>query len=347
MTVPSASGAIRSYHCGAWSVLPGAVIEFGDYAETGNIVHDFMDICKTQSRSIALEKYAKHEEYRTLRQIPVDDLLTGVTHIATEVAFAVNVYTGEVQFLGHHLNRKYNYFPEDSGWICGSEDVVGMRDGNPIVADYKNGDDVGDISDNLQVGFHAIAVAELTGAETVEGCIVYTRPPVNESSYIFTKFDRNIILDKLRVAYDNYRKSKEIVKSGQLPPVYPNDHCKYCPAMNACPKWSSLVRHFAPELEHINFNSGALTVEKLGELWPKFKQFKGYFEEAYDQVKGLVQKHGKVPLRNGKHLALVPSSREYINGKKAVALLRLYGAPEEEIEELYRTTEFNRLMEKK
>jgi|SRR5215469_13088829 len=345
----SASSAIRVYHCGASALEDSAVYESGEYAEVGNVVHDFMDIAKMQNRNIALEKYANNEHFRDLTKIPVNDLLNDVIGFSTEIAFAINVYTREVRYLGHHLGRKYPKLPEDEGWICGSEDVVGwsVTTNLPVVADYKNGDSVGDVGENLQVGFHALAMHLLFGFDAVEGRIVYTRSPVSEASYIFRdeNLEFNSVMARLRIAYDNYIKAKAISAQGQRPPVYPGDHCKYCPRMNSCEKWTGLVKSFMPDLEHIHINSGALTVDKLGELWPKFKQFKNYFEDAYDQVKELVRKEGKIPLRNGKHLTMVPSSREYIDSKKAVSLLRTYGASEEEIEELFRESHFERLSE--
>ena len=341
MSLPvTASSASRALKCGASHALPSA-IESGAYADRGNELHEFMDLCCHGRRDEALETFKDSDDIAEWSKVNVKFFLANISHIATEVAFAVNVFTGEARYLGHHLGRDYpRHTLDGDGWICGSEDYVGMvttETGTlPVVSDWKSADNVGDVSSNLQVGFFAYCIHYLLGAPRVQGRISYTRAPGSIESYVFDddKFDFDRILVDLKQAYLNVEKAKEIVAAGQMPTVYPGDQCKYCAASHGCPKWTGLVRAFAGEVVDLDIEQWAasLTIDKIAEIYPKFKQMKTYFEDMDKALKAYVEAT-PVPLPNGKVLKMVPQSREYINGKKVLRLARVYGASDEELAE--------------
>lgn len=353
MSLFSVSSGYRVEQCGA-SVALAPVIEGGEWAEQGNEGHLFMDntielydhlgdIGKARRDILDWMEENKYEHVDEWAKIDLQKMFGDITHPVTEVAFAINVVTGEARYLGHHLERQYPKLSDE--WVVGSEDLIAFKPGHGngpdlmVARDWKNGDHVGPVEDNLQVGFHAYATWKLTGME-VEGGIGYLRDNTLETHH-FSELDHEITLGRLRKARRNALAARESVAKGQVPPVFPGEWCKYCPAQYACPKWTGLVKAFGEE------PSRAITIDDVARLWPKFREYKAMFDTAEKQFKGLVKNSpDPIVLENGKVLKMVPSTRDYVDGKRALALLKQYGASDDEIESCLKVTHFERMMEK-
>lgn len=331
----TASSIKRALACGASHVLP-QVIESGEYAEKGHDLHDFLDLCIRGQRKEALEKYKDSEHISEMQALPVTEMMKGVTGIghdgiATEVTYGVNVNTGEAICIGNHLNRKY---PKEDGWVYGSEDVIGRVGGVLYANDWKSGDHVGEVSDNLQVGFFAYCLHKIFKEPRVLGRITYTRDPWFFEEHLFDEgqMEFDIFLSKLRLAYQNVEQAQKIVDSGRMPAVYPNDECKYCAARASCPKWSAMIRTFMSDVSVVDW-AATLTPEKIAAIWPKYRQLKRGFDEADEAIRNFVNScEEEIQLENGKVLGKVEMSKSYIDSKRAIGLARLYGATEQELQ---------------
>ena len=349
MSDGTASSLERLFACPASAALP-AVIDARKRRDRdrGTGAHRFVRrVLGGMDRAIALALVP--EESRALcARIRVSRISAGISSdLRCEAAYALKPGEESARFLGLDLDRHY---PElEPGEIAGTNDLEGTRlDGVPVVGDIKTGNDVTACEDNPQAQFHARARQLVTGADEVEARILYIRPSgyVEIDDHEFGRVELETFEDRVVDMRHGVRLARAAVLAGQTPKVTTGAHCKYCPAMPACPAYAGLARRFVPELETMAGQMAALTPEQQGEAWLKVKTIERLVGAAEDALKELARQ-APLPLPNGKVIRPVTVVRNDFSKDAALALLTAKGATAEEIAGCFRRNETEQVREAK
>lgn len=337
--MPSASGLERAFACPASMVLP-AVHRTSEYAERGTALHSFVHaVLRGVPRAQAL--VAVPAEWReAAAEIDVMRVGGDLREPRTEEAFGFNVETGEARAFGKIDHRAYPDLGE--GWVFGTEDFGGVRiDGVPVTGDTKTGYlEVTPAKRNPQVKFHALVRMTLDGALTVDGRIVHKRE--GRKAYVdqteFSSFDLDAFADDLAELRKRIHAARAIVARGETPAVTAGDHCRYCPAVAACPANIALARTVvAPEqldAASVKRHLATLTPEQLGAAWQKAEALADAAKLVKDGLKTIVKSGVNLPTTPGRRVSLKVVRSMRFDQDAAIELLRAKGATEEEIEGL-------------
>jgi hypothetical protein len=168
--LPSASKLQLAMTCAG-----SAVYERADnvsvYGETGSDIHAFMRALSSMSRDEALERLPDALRERC-EAIDLEAL--PVSHWQAEMAFAYDVETEQVRFLGHDIGR--NYGPRESDTeLFVSIDAYAHDEavGDVFVGDWKTGrGKVEPVASNWQLRLGALAAARHAGVERVRAAVV-------------------------------------------------------------------------------------------------------------------------------------------------------------------------------
>jgi hypothetical protein len=268
-----------------------------------------------------------------------------LSDVTGEMAYALDVETDSARVLGTNLGRNYPATGETE--IAGTSDIEGVRiDGVPVVIDVKSGQPVTDAEHNPQLKFFALARHLLTGAPEVEGRIAYVAEDgsVRLDAHVYDAFALESYGDELRAVPGRIAAMRKLVVLGEVPPVSSGDHCTYCPAKPACPRYVALAREVVREAggiagadaETIPARLAAMTPEEQGAAWHKAKEVEALLKHVIDALKSLA-KQEPIPLPSGKTLRAISVTSSRIVQSAALDMLREKGATEEEIATLYST----------
>ncbi len=338
---PTGSSLERAHKCPASHALARAE-ETSDAAARGSEIHAYLArvIVSPAERGLALRDVP--DEHRGVcAAIDIASVLDGFVDTMSEVAYAFDVVKGTSRCLGRNLGRKYVLTENE---IACSLDLDGTRNGVKTVRDFKTGQDVGDVASSWQLRFQALCVARHAdeGADTVDAGFTYIDEAGQDRtvSHTFDGLDFDLATEELRDIWQRVQEAEAVVAAGKTPTTHLGDHCRYCPALPYCPSQTALVRAMLPELERIDGLIAALSPTQMGEAWTKLRQIKTLTARLEDAIKVSAGHNGGVPLPNGKHLRMVPSSRSSFDRPAAEALLAQRGASAEEIRGLVRVSHF-------
>lgn len=314
----------RLVSCPGAFALPWAT-STGDAAETGNEIHGWADAVAS-GRELPELSAALRARCARYNLAPI---IGDLDRIQTEAAYAFDVRTRKVRYLGHHLGRQYGASDTE---IAGALDVVGVVGNRPVYVDWKTGQHIGEPAGKWQMRAGAICLAKHFGASEVEVRVAYL--PDGEDAYadshVFDVFELLGYEDELERAYDKRA-------SGD---VHEGDHCKYCPALTSCPAKTRLALAIAggTEIE--------LTPERAGEAWQKIRAMEQVIDRAKSAIK-LMASRDAVLLPGGKRLRVVQASRTSFDREKAESLLEGLGATQDQIEGCVKTTRYEMVKEVK
>ena len=155
------SGVPKAMACAPSAILPKARSTSGA-AQLGSIVHGFLSRVPIVGREEALFELPV-EHRAACEAIDVSKLpACRPDAYSVELAVAYNVLTGEARILKDVQNRQYP--PLEEGWLCGTEDVVGLTDDAVITLDYKSGwGDLTRARSHHQVRTYGLAFARALG----------------------------------------------------------------------------------------------------------------------------------------------------------------------------------------
>ena len=344
---PSASSMGRAAVCPASHALPRAESQ-GEPARDGHAIHAYLArvAVSPATKSVALQDVPEHLRARCAA-IDVAGALNGLGTIVTEPAYALDVAEGTTRYIGENIGRAYGELGRTE--IACTLDVLGWRDDVPVVLDWKTGQDVGDVQENWQMRIQAlVARAASMGAHEVEARICYIGEDgsTRTASHVFDAFELDAAEDELREILARVRKAEEVYKAGGLPSMAEGDHCKYCPSFAFCPAKVSLARAMVRDVEALTGQVEALTLAEKGEVWAKLKQFFGLARRIEDVIKDEARR-ADVPLPNGKVLRAVPGTRETVDGKRALVMLRELGVDDTVLSTLTTATPYQTIREVK
>ena len=276
----------------------------------------------------------------TCKGIDVEEIVAGLSQVACEVSYAFSL-KGEVRRIGVNLGREY---PEEyltGEWITGTADLDAVgEEGRPVVEDFKTGQGVPHPSVNPQILFFASCLQSLTGAAEVEGRIRYIRDDGSTyvESHIFDAFD----LDAFRL--DLRRTGLSVLEARQSGarslPMATGGHCKYCPAIAACPAKTALARAMLPELRATGDILRSMTPEERGQAWVRAKEIESILDTVVSGLRDIAIVD-PTPLPDGKVLMAIESSRTSFDKEAAMTLLRELGATDEQIEACSKRSRFD------
>lgn len=287
-------------------------------ASDGTLVHGGLDgVSKPKLRPELMATVAQAQEYLERR---------GIQILAREITYACRVSDRSIRVLGDHLSRAYvenGLDPETE--IPITLDLVGRDpDGAFVVVDYKTGqrDYVTPADENLQLGLGALCVASAYQVRKIKVVNLFVSPGgcYSDECELGT-----IHLMKVQNAVD-----KAWINTKKRLPTAPGEHCRFCPALGACPSTKAALAEVAPtETQGVVFTTEFVSLEndqKLVTLLPMM-------EKALDTIKDALKTRGPVPLPNGKVWKAVVSQRKSLSKDKVAELLG------DRIEECYSTIE--------
>lgn len=351
----SASSLEREDLCPPSAALP-QVVDVGDEEsrDRGRVIHAFIaSVVMGTPRELALAAVPDDDWRATCAGIRVADLVEDLRDVRAEAAYALDAETLQARFLGAGIDRAYGFL---ATWeTAGTNDLEGVRpDGLVTVKDWKTGNNVTPVRDNPQLGFYAAARAAVARVSRVRAVIQYIGANGRvraTDEHVFGAFDLDDFHERHLSIRRRVAEAKRQIRAGEVPTVYPGDHCRWCPALQACPAHVSLVRatvsatHLGPipldgalSISEIAPIVAAMPPEDQARAWDLANRGLRVFDAIKESLK-LVARQSPIRLENGQTLAL---GKEFDQARfsqtAAVELLRAKGATEEEIAELWTST---------
>lgn len=336
----SASSAERVLACPASAVLPSATWTLA-VALRGTWIHRFMTLVirGTPVPQALASIPAEHREVCAALDMKV--LLGGIECPSSEIAYAVNVETGDCDEFTTIEDRAYPAWLGEQH-VPGSIDIQGTRfDGIETVRDLKTGfDAVTKAQQNAQLKVYALARALRTGAEAVEGAVMYARPDgrVYADWAEWSRFDLDCFQDELKDALDRVRSARDEFSKGHLPVVNMGDHCKYCPAFASCPAQTSLAKSMGSDLLDIQSRIALMTLEQRGAAYEKLLTIGKVYDQVEKALKVLAAQE-PIPIGGDKEAREITFSKSLFDKAAALALLESLGATPEQIASLNKERE--------
>lgn len=302
-------------------------------AENGSVKHAFHYDVLTLGRPAALQRAPEHHR-PMLERFNTEALPAGQPGSwAGEVAFALNIETGEARELGRNIGRAYVEHGAGPDDLVGSIDIVGMaEDLAALIIDLKTGwTRVTKAKRNLQLLLAAVCAVKIYGAELARGAILYANEDgqpwwdtaawdlvdLTEAEMRLTDLGRSIRQAR-KLYFDGDPVTGEIIK----PRMVAGDHCKWCPAINTCPAQGALVRRFiaTPVETEADFRMGLADNDVAAYAYRRLTAAKASLERALAVVYARAS-HAPILLGNGKVLGKRTTSKEYLVAEKVHAVV--------------------------
>lgn len=325
MTI-TASALNRLAVCPASGALPEVRVESAAMSR-GSAAHDYLDNLADVEPEAALAVIAvEHRDY--CASIDLDKVLPIVRApgVRTETAYAYNVATGEVRYIGRRIGRAYG--PLAATEIAGSMDVEILEPGVVHIRDWKVGFGIDLLAPppekNRQLRTYALMAARHHGVDRAtigrvridENGSVWPDRPVDLDA-----FDLDDIADEVGRIHAAMQRAKVTIAEGRTPAVSESGHCAYCPAFNHCPAKKSLALQLGSAPQEIeDFVAASLTPDNTARAYERIKLAKLVVERAEKAVQEYAART-PIPLDNGMVLGPVETTRESIDGGLAHAVL--------------------------
>lgn len=294
--------------CPASHVLPASYSPAGDAADIGTAIHAYLE-------TGAVNGHAERCECIDLSKArPVS---SGIDE--REVSFAYDVMTGAVRRLGIGLAREYGTLADTE--IACTLDRVWQSDVIEV-DDYKTGHEAPDAAGNLQLGLGAICVSTHLHVDPVATSIVHIHEDgrVWRDRVVLDVFDLEEVARRLRVTWQR-------VQNADGTTTHPGEHCRYCPALAACPAHAGIVKRFA------DLDTDALTVEQIGVAWEQLAAAQKWLEQVERSIKLRIDREGAVPLPGGGVVRPVQTTRASVVTDAAWPVLTELGIDPSKISE--------------
>lgn len=347
-TGASASGVGPMIGCPPRMVLPQSRTT-GEYAIRGNIIHNFCRLIgyNPDNRAAALAEIADEKIRRTCEGIDLTMAFAGLTTVAFERAYILNVKDRTVRVAGDNLERHYNKALISKGMaplgkydVPATIDYVFMEGGTPGELDYKSGLSIGDPEVHWQRRICATALMIHYETATAISKVAY----VKEDGEIvldgceFSCMDIDDFCDEVVAAIDKVCEAKAMLARGVMPTVYPSDdNCKYCNALTSCPYYTNLAKSMLGTLKAVESGPDlrTLTSEEMGKLWAFMKDAERILKNIDTVGKMMAE---KAPLIIDDEWEVKPSwqaGRSYFDDSKArgeiAKLMYANGSTEEQV----------------
>lgn len=318
--LPTFSSLPRVSRCLASAVLP-ACDEASDHADAGTVRHHFMrrvsDLARGgmplgEARTVALAEAPADARWE-LGLLDLAALRPG--DMMAEVAYAIDVVTGEARVLGRAIDRHYDEAGRRPTELAGSVDAVALVGHEGArVRDYKgrSHDRRPDQDEQLLAGAYAVMRiyrrrwVDVEVVRIVSGRAFPVKARVSAPD--LERFGKRLLALGARV-----QEARAAFERGAIPDCHRGDHCAYCPGMRSCPAMGALARaalggalaetltRARAGLPLVSEADDARLHEQLAALERVVRALKA---DLRDRARGR-----PVPLRNGKVYGVTPSGR--------------------------------------
>lgn len=313
----TASSIERAAHCPASHAFP-AVRSSNVYSLAGDARHSFANMVSDGvSREDALS--AMPEEFREqCADLPIDNMSL---HLASEVAFAFNVVTGEAREIGRNVNRQYNAAPSE---ICGTVDIVGVGDDCVLIKDFKGPHaDLTHPKDNHQMLFGALCAARVykknTAILTLSRLVDDRTKDWTATVDAWTLDTFALSLAKIKTRVDWEKKN---VSQGKVPDVNAGKWCRYCPAFDSCPAKVGLLKAMLDDTETTRIESMMpLPASLAPHVYRQWREM----GTLYKRVTAIIHAYASrntIDLGDGKAYGPVTTTTEKIDGDVAYTFVQ-------------------------
>lgn len=334
MTLAGLSGSTAARHdaCPPSAHLPQSD-SVSDAGVKGTDVHAYLAIVAMSpaSKSVALEAAPKALR-PMLAAIDLPVILDGASGLVTEPAYAYDVATGKVRYLGRDLARKYGALGENE--IATTLDVIGrvperdVEGDKAFVRDWKTGQDCGDPADSWQLALQALCARAHLGVDEVDAGYVYLDDEGDHriAAVTWDALDLDEWADKFRDLVARVRAAKA------SDPVTEGSHCTYCPALPYCPAKAAYVAALVTRTEDERAAAlGAIdemTLETAARALVALKAAAKWVERAEDALGQRLRAGGDegTLLPDGRRLRMVEKGGTYLDQAGAKALAVSLGA---------------------
>lgn len=336
----SASDGDRVMRCPASAVLQrNGEITYANVG--GNVLAEFLAALDTVSRDEALAA-APEEDRPFLALVDVDALPAKPGTFAAEVAFAMRLDEGTAAEVGRKIGRDYSGAiqrtlgrPRHDLEIVGTADVVAMAADAVVVLDHKRGHalHVPRARDTWQLRILALMASRAYGVSRAVVGIIRVLPD-GTPRYDMAELDALDLdcieheLGELATRIAVARKQvADWVVGFEPPTVTIGSHCRYCPAIDGCPRYRSLFSLVAHQTEETAekwlpmAHAELATDDQLATLYDRVKLAKKFLSRVEAALYTRAAQR-PIALHNGKFLAEVigPGKPRY-DGAKVHALL--------------------------
>jgi hypothetical protein len=318
--LPSASKLHLAMTCAA-SAVYSRTDRLSQEADTGKDIHLFLRLLSSMSREEALDRVPEASRARC-EAIDVTGLPIGPDWKA-EAAYAYDVETEAVRFLGYDIGRDYGA-PQTPSEMFLSIDTSAVVDGVAFVADWKTGRGrLPPAKQNWQLRVAALVVARHSGAEVARGALIRIGedglPHLDIAEW--DDFELACFASELRALHARLQAPEAVV------PVV-GEHCKHCPAFEACPAQGRLIARLASNPEE----EAAQAVLDLtpDTAWRAYERLKA-IETVAKRVREALYLYAQqtpIPLPGGHVFGMVEVEREEFDAVVVRNVLAaLYGVP--------------------
>ncbi len=267
-------------------------------------------------------------------KFPLAKVLEGVGLARAEAAYAVNVKTKTVRFVGIDIGRNYGELADYE--VPTSLDVEGFKDGKRWIRDWK----FGTHSSLWQLYIQAMCAAypskEKPSCEPeVDGGFVYIDGDSCGEHYEVEEHtlylgDLDDAADQMVKAFDRVEEIHTSLAANIIPKLAEGPWCKYCSAFPACPAKWRLAKAMIDELD-VSDQLAAMTAEQVGRVYTKYQECKRLLEQLNETLKLRIENE-PAPLANGK-LVKLSKTKGWAYPEKAptLRLLDQLGATKEQV----------------
>jgi hypothetical protein len=313
---PTASSLERAMNCPASCVLQEVGHPAGEAAAFGQEVHTYLERVPQVGQETALESVP--EQYRVYcESLPLDRLPIQPGKFLQEVAFAVNVDTGEAKELGRSIGRNYPRLP--GRWCYGTADVVsqlGARKG--YVADYKTGAEanVPTPEKNPQLLTLAYAASMVYGWDECNSELFFLRDSsVWPKKATYSDLDLAAHFSELQKLFDRIDK---LDSNANAPACCEGHWCRWCSSFKLCPAKTRLASAIVTgDDERLVLR---LDKDTIPVIWERLEAA----QAVLDAIRGACQSFAQVqpvPLPDGRVFGPKESKIEHLDGDASFELL--------------------------
>lgn len=315
--ITTASGLARTMHC--YGPLKLRWIERTDeLTDKGHARHRYLQRVGEVGAAAAIAEVP--EEYREVCEaIPVDKL---PTNLGLEVAFCLDLATGEGWELGRAIERKYDKAarPPTALSICGTADVVGivvLASGRrrALVLDYKSIGDKTPARSSLQLRFLALVVARAYECDevVVERDRIRDDGEVYRDQWTYTDLQLDSFFMDLRRRFIGadalLLESRGVLHEGPW--------CARCPSFVFCPAKTALAHRLAAGTEVAELELMKPLDRKLGGLaWMRVREAESMLKRIKSACFAALAEHGELELPDGRILKhVLAEGNEELDGR--------------------------------
>jgi RecB family exonuclease len=315
------SKAEHAEHCPGSQALPQIPRE-SEPARRGTVLHTFVRQVAELGFDEALA-LVPEDMRAAVAEYTLDDLPTDRSGFLAEVAFAIDLGTGEARRLGENIDRRYAEHGATLRDVAGAADFVALLGEDKVeVSDLKTGrSPVTRARDNLQTGSLAYAAAKVWKRDGARVRLLVRR---EDGSGYFSRadldaFDLDAMLERLRKTATEVHAARMAVVAGRLPKLREGDWCNFCPSYFACPAKVALARQLgaAPQTTVEEQVRDLLAPSTAAQAVERLRVIKRLTHIVEAEVRKYADAIGGIPMPNGMVFSKVVKQTPEYDGRIA------------------------------